>query len=371
MRFVFIADPLDVQSAGIHTYARGILKAIDALNTEHEIYIIRAKSSNDYENSHEISIPIKKNFPLHQRIRTFYSIPNAINKLNPDAVIEMAHFGPFNIKRSAKRVTVIHDLTPILFPKFHPFSSVLFHKLLLKRVLKNADHIITNSKNSKYDICKAYPFAHDKVTPIPLGVDQVDSRSKEDDSSHSFKEDERPYFLNVGTIEPRKNLELLINAFNKFKVNDDSKTELIIVGKKGWKYQSIEKALLNSPYNEYIIVKGYVNKAELNTLYSRAKAFIYPSYYEGFGLPLLEAMQHGVPVLSSDSSSLPEVGGDIALYFSSSEELSSLMNKCITLSDSERIDLKRRGKNHASKFAWEKTAEKTIQLLVKIVNLGG
>lgn len=367
MRIAFLADPLDAQTAGIHTYARELLRAIDVINPEHEIFIQRARNTNEFSNCSEIAIPINKKIPLHQRLRTFTSIPRAINKLNVDAVIEMAHFGPFRISSSTKRITMIHDLTPLLLTDYHPRKSVIFHKLLLRNVLKNADQIITNSKNSKNDLLNMFAFTEGKISSIPLGVKDKKDFEADNEVLEKFNLT-KPFFLNVGTIEPRKNLSLLIKAYNIFRSeHSKEKIGLVIAGKKGWKCESILSEIKSSPFSNSITLTGYVSENELMNLYTRAKAFIYPSHYEGFGLPLLEAMRFGIPVLSADNSSLPEVGGNVALYFKSAEELSHRLTKVLRLSQTELDDIALSGRNRAAEFSWTKTAEQTLELISNVV----
>jgi len=366
MRIAFLADPLDLQSAGILRYSKELLSAIDALDLDHEIIIQRAEASADFKNCRELIIPVNKSIPLHQRIRTFTSIPNALNKLNLDAVIELAHFGPFRLENSVKRLTMIHDLTPLLFPKFHTRKSVLFHKLLLRSILKRTDYIITNSEHSKKDIIHKYPFSVDKITAIPLGVNPIVEyiEGKDVFEKHQIN---KPYFLHVGTIEPRKNLSHLLQAYNEFRLYGSKVVDLVLVGKKGWKYTAVEEAINASPYRKDIKVCGFLNEDELSSLYAKAEAFIYPSHYEGFGLPILEAMKYGNVVISARNSSLPEVGADVALYFESKEELIKLMTKVLEMSQEEKTLLKKRGEARAMAFTWEKTASQTIALIEKIV----
>lgn len=365
MRIAFLADPLDLQSAGIHTYARELLKAIDDIYPrpkDTKIYVVRPKKSQDYKHLKEIIIPVNRAIPLHQRIRAYTSIPKKLNSLNLDAVIEMAHFGPFSLDRKIKRLTMIHDLTPILFPDMHPSSSVFFHRLLLKGILKKADHVITNSESSKSDIIKRYSFCANKTSAVALGVNSIERDIKDQDILTKYGI-VMPYFLHVGTIEPRKNLVQLIDAFNHLKKDSNSDAQLVLAGKNGWKHTSILSAIDNSPYSEDIILTGYLPAEDLPSIYSYAQAFIYPSIYEGFGLPILEAMKYGLPVITSDNSSLTEVAGDTADYFKSTENLTELMSKALVLTKEERLIRKGKSLEHIKQFTWEKTAMETLLII--------
>ena len=172
----------------------------------------------------------------------------------------------------------------------------------------------------------------------------------------------KPYSLFVSTLEPRKNILTLIEAFEYLKINYHIPHQLILVGKKGWKYQDILEKIETSNVKEDIQQLDYLSDELVALFYNQAAAFVYPSYYEGFGLPILEAMTLGAPVITSNTSSLPEVGGEAALYINPHDyyELAQTMLKVIdnsTLSK-EMID---KGKKQAQKFSWEKTAKATIE----------
>ena len=147
MTIAIIADVLDTQTTGIYTYLRQLLNALYTNDKVNQYVLIRTKSSLEYPKWKHITIPVSTYFPFHQRIRQLRSIPKILTNLNIDLVFEPAHFGPFNLPKRIKRVTMIHDLTPILFPKHHDFTSYIAHKLLLRRILKRADGIIVNSNN--------------------------------------------------------------------------------------------------------------------------------------------------------------------------------------------------------------------------------
>jgi len=270
---------------------------------------------------------------MHQRIRQFREIPRALKEIGVDIAIEPCHFGPFNLPPEVKRVTIIHDITPILFPEMHNFTSQLLHQRLLPKVLKQADKIITNSNYTSEDVVKEFPFVKQKITSIPLGKASifVPSPSESVLAKHGI---EAPYFLFVGTIEPRKNLEVLLEAYEKFRKSTQKKYKLVIVGKRGWNVEELMEDIARSPFWEDIIVLGYVERSELPAIYSSATIFVYPSLYEGFGLPVLEAMACGTPVLISNVSSLPEVGGKAAHYFDP-ESVQELFDQILWLSENE------------------------------------
>ena len=312
LRIAILADPLDRQYAGIHVYTRELIRALARLDHPHEIIIVRPKQKGDIPGVKEMVVPIYP-IPGHQSFRLFFQIPWKLRRAKVDIVIEPGHFGPFNLPKRIKRITVIHDLTPLLFPKMHTFLGHFLQKLFLPGILKRADHVLVNSAYTRSDLIQFFPFFEAKSSVTLLGKESL------------FKPDHRieilnkygiqqPYILFTGTIEPRKNLSTLLKAFEIFKKETGFPHHLVWVGKKGWKNNELLNTLKIAAYHQDIIQTGYVPKEDLPSLYSQAQAFVYPSLYEGFGLPILEAMACGVPVITSNISSLPEVGGEAALY---------------------------------------------------------
>lgn len=347
MRIVIIADSIDTQNAGIHVYTRNMIESLEKLSGL-EITCIRIKNKSEIKFKNEIIvngiIPFMKKDPF----RVFFSIPKAIKKLKPDFVIEPAHFGPFNLPKKIKRVTVIHDLTPIKFPHWHNFISRNIQKVFLPSILKRSSLIITNSDNTSNDILETYPNTAGKIARIYPGVDPF-FRIKNDE----IIQNKEPFFLSVGTIEPRKNLPLLLDSYQLFREKTNFTHSLIICGGNGWKNKEFYEKLNNHPFKNDIKLMGYVSKEELKILYSTTTAFIYPSLYEGFGFPVAEAMGCGAPCIVSVTSSLPEVSGDAALYFnpSSSTELCTQMIQ-ISNSEEKQNELIISGIVQIEKFNW-------------------
>ncbi len=363
MKIAFLADAIDLQYAGIHVYTREILKAIHETDQKNEYVIVRSKAGGEFPRFQEIVIPINPKIPMHERWRQFLHFPLQLRKAGVDIVVEPCHFGPFNLPSRIKRVTVIHDLTPLLMPEFHIRNSQIAHKIFLPGILRRAAHIITNSEYTRQDVIRTFPFTKEKSTAILLGKDKI------------FRPDARPeilqkygiasnYILFIGTLEPRKNLPTLLKAFEQFHVKHDSDLQLVLVGKKGWRIGPFLHQLETSPVKDKIILPGYVQQEHLPVLYSLARIFVYPSLYEGFGLPVLEAMACGTPVLTSRVSSLPEVGGDAALYFApdSAEALCSLLEK-LDADGQLRSKMGKKGLERAARFSWEKAGRETVAVL--------
>jgi len=364
MKIVFLADALDTQYAGIKTYCEGLLNAIDTLNPAHEISVIRASTKTQFSNIKEYAIPINAGFPLHQRLRQFSSIPRLLRQLKPDVVVETAHFGPFGLPASIKRVTVIHDLTPLLFPQWHTKGSVWAHRLFLKGILHKADLILTVSQNSKKDIVQFHSAAEMKTEVTYLAANEkLIQNSKQDLTHHKIN---KPYFLFLGTIEPRKNVKTLVKAFEQ--LNNSNAYQLVLAGKMGWMTESLIEQINNSPQKENIVQLGFIEDDLKIALYKNAIATVFPSHYEGFGLPILEAFNYNCPVICSNNSSLPEVAGEAALYFNNSDA-NALSEKMKQISENAELrnSLIEKAKVQAAKFSWRKTAEETLGFIEGLV----
>lgn len=361
MRIAFLADPLDRQYGGIHVYTQELLKALSKVDKKNEYIVIRSESKNEFEGVEEIVVPYLS-FPGYRLWRLFFQLPKILAKKGVDIVVEPAHFGPFNLPKRIKRITVIHDMTVFLYPEHHVFLSQYLQRKLLPRILKNSNHIITNSTHTTNDVVKYFPFVKNKISSILLGKNESFKPRSDKKVLEKYSVDQ-PYILFVGTLEPRKNIPVLIAAFNEFKQKTEMAHQLVLVGKKGWKSKDIFQAINDSPFKNDIVWLGYVDKDDLPIIYSMAEIFVYPSVYEGFGLPILEAMACGTPVITSNVSSLPEVGGSAVMYANptSSAEISHhIIDLCSNSEKREKFS--GLGLTQSAQFSWEKTARANIQL---------
>lgn len=367
MRIAIIADALDYQYAGIYYYTKELINALAKIDQKNEYLIVRSKSEGDLSDRvKELIIPTKK-FPGAGAYRLFVSIPKILTQKKVDIVVEPRHFGPFNLPKKIKRVTVIHDLSPLHFPEWHQFVSRKLQQLFLPSILRKADYIITNSEFTANDVITHFPFTAKKTKGILLGKEnffQPQSNPVILKKHHISA----PFILHTGTIEPRKNLIFLVNAFEVLKQQTKTPLQLVLVGKLGWKHGSILEAINNSPFKADIKLLGYVDRAELPVLYTAATAFVCPSHFEGFGLPLLEAMSCGTPTIVSNVSSLPEIMGSAGLLFPPNNQaiLNQQINQLLS-NKSLRQSLSEKSLARAAKFNWEKTAKETLKIFEELL----
>ncbi|MDJ0582434.1 glycosyltransferase family 1 protein [Crocosphaera sp.] len=274
--------------------------------------------------------------------------------------------------QKAKKIMTIHDLTFIKFPEYST-NIVKGYIDRIKRCLSWTDAIITFSENTKKDITELLNIDPNIIYVTPQASRYSSNYLKSkllDNNSHLINDYlEQPYFLFVSTLEPRKNILTLIKAFEYLKNNHKIPHKLILIGKKGWNYKKILEKIETSQFKEYIKHLDYISDELVAIFYSQAEAFIYPSFYEGFGLPVLEAMTLGSPVITSNTSSLPEVAGNAALYIDPNNyyELAEIMLKVVDNSTlrKEMID---KGQKQANKFSWERTATITLEVYKSLKN---
>lgn len=263
------------------------------------------------------------------------------------------------------KVVNIYDLSFIKYPQYID-NVVKNYKKRIKKCLQWTDLILTISESSKKDIIEYLEVLPEKVCVTPLAsrycpdylLNQAVNES-EKSLKYNFS---MPYLLFVSTLEPRKNVTTLIAAFKYLKQKYKIEHNLILIGQKGWSYEPIFQAIASSPYQDCIHHLDYLSDELVALFYSKADVFVYPSYYEGFGLPVLEAMTLGAPVVTSNTSSLPEVAGDAAILVNPNDVINLAEAILNVISDRQlRTDLIAKGKARANLYSWERTAKETLQ----------
>ncbi|NRB62551.1 MAG: glycosyltransferase family 4 protein [Saprospiraceae bacterium] len=367
MKIAIIADALDNQYAGIHVYTREIILAINRIRKNHELIVIREKQGDLPQNIQQIEIPVLSG-PLGQIIRLSLQIPAAIRRMNADVVIEPRHVGPFNLPNTTTRVTVIHDLSWKSVPEFQPFFSAMLQRTVIPWVLKSTNLIVTNSHWTAHDLAQQFPAYANKIIPAPLGPPQ-NLAIQNDEGIHSALGIDSPFFLFVSTLEPRKNLRTLLAAYQGFRQKNESKVQLVLAGKEGWKMKGFQQAMAQHPFKDDIVQTGFISNQQLAALYKKAIAFVYPSWYEGFGLPILEAFSYGTPVITSNTTAMPEVAGNAAILAdpADAKTFTEAMHN-IWGNPQLRQTLSTHGLRRVREFSWEKTAATILSALEEKAN---
>jgi len=301
----------------------------------------------------------------------FFNFPKIDELLGGVDVFFSPHIFSSATSKKCKTVVTFHDLSFASHPEFYSAGKNYWHfSMNPKKQAQKADKIIAVSKSTRDDLVDIYKINPGKIKVIYSGMNSVSSIKYQVSSISEIRKKynlPEKYILYLGTIEPRKNIIGLIKAFetlnSKFKIQN-SKFKLVIAGSKGWLYEDIFKSAKNSPAKNNIIFTGFIDDEDKAVLYSMADLFVYPSFYEGFGFPPLEAMSYGTPVITSNFSSLPEAVGDAAIMINpyNPNELAKAME--LVLSDKKLSDfLVKKGFEQIKKFSWHKCARETLDVL--------
>ncbi len=266
-------------------------------------------------------------------------------------------------------VVTIHDIISLLFPETIPFASRMFYSKWMPFSYRKASQIITISQSTKRDIVRVLGISEDKITVIPLGFDtKMQDKVAKEKIAEVKKKYSLPdnYLLHIGTLEPRKNLDFLIDVFSEVIKDADNELCLVITGKKGWYYEGLFEKVKDLSLEKRVIFTGYIDEKDKAAIYQGSRIFTFPSIYEGFGLPPLEAMAAGVPVISSDTSSMPEVIGDAGILLSPYNK-DGWVKAISEVNKSEKIrqDMIAKNIKQVAKFSWDKTACKTLEVYKK------
>ncbi|MHC4779827.1 MAG: glycosyltransferase [Planctomycetota bacterium] len=372
MRIGIDARALALPPAGIAVYTRSLLREFVSLDSSHSYYLYSTK-------------PFQLPFggPVIQRIGTGpwarkgsawmqMSVPDQCRRDRIDLFWSPLQTLPVALPRSIRAVLTVHDFVQIHHPGSMKFGNWLLLKTLAPPSWRRADAFITGSEHVAAGL-RSRSGRERSIRVIPHGPMAVAGRPTREEAlqwvAARFGVTGR-YILAVGTIEPRKNLATLIGALGRLDRREGETPHLILAGSAGWKAKGIHEAVRKSGLGHRIVFTGTVSDEDLTRLYAGATLFVYPSWYEGFGIPVLEAMAMGVPVIASRSSSLPEVVGDAGILFDPRDEeaLGRAMGKLLK-EQALRGAFAAKGMVRASMFGWKRAASETLELFEE--TLGG
>jgi glycosyltransferase involved in cell wall biosynthesis len=362
------------QSAGIGRFVRGLVNAVASLDSENQYVLVHAAPNN----GRNVEAPDGPNVSLRElrfRERVMTAIWHRLRiPLPVDLVtgpVDIFHAPDYVLPPVSRGVSMItvHDLAFLIHPECADENLRVFLEHAVPRSAERADYIITDSENTRNDVICLLDADPDKVFVVPGGVDPSFKPATEE-AIHEVRCKyglHRPYILAVGVIEPRKNFPRLIDGFGRFRVRTGLNYELVIAGGDGWLSDETYREAERSPFSDSVRFTGYVPDEHLAALYSGAEVFAYPSLYEGFGLPVLEAMACGTSVVCADTSSLPECAGDAALLFppDDPEAIAEKLEQ-VCANDALRDDLVERGKKRVGEFQWERAAERMIAIYERV-----
>lgn len=295
-------------------------------------------------------------------------------RLSGKAEVNVLHQPGFSVPLfySGKTVATIHDLVAIFLGRNLPFWPRQFFARWVPFTFRFADHLIAVSHQTKADTVRLLGIPEERITVIHEAADEayrvIDDLAEIERVKKRYDIGNEPFFLHIGTLEPRKNLEFLVRAFALAKKDPSLTAKLVISGKKGWYYQGLFSLVESLNLQDEVHFTGYIETADLPVLYNAATVFVWPSQYEGFGLPPLEAMASGIPVISSNTSSMPEVVGDAGILLPITDE--TVWAKAMTkvMGDAElRQELRAKGLAQAKKFSWERCAKETLAVYHQVL----
>lgn len=359
---------------GYGQYTAAILQRLAASLPQHQFVVVfdRPYSNHFISSSNIVPILVK---PAARHIPAFlywYNISAvlAVRKFKPDVWIQP--YGFCSLTTAIPQILVIHDLAFHAFPESVSWHHRWFYKIFTPLFLKKAKRLITVSEFSRNSIEQIYSFTKNRIKIIPgaarSSFQPIDWELKSAIKNEFTNGNE--YFICVGAIHPRKNMMNLLKAFSLFKKWNKSNMKLVFIGRMAWQFADFEEKLKTYKYRDDIVLTGYLEEEKLHQITGAAYASLYMSIYEGFGLPIVEAMQSGVPVITSNLSSMPEVGGDAVLYADPQNPKTIAEQMQMLYKDEKLRQLQiEKGLERAKKYDWDQSASlfwKEIEAIVSV-----
>jgi glycosyltransferase involved in cell wall biosynthesis len=349
---------------GVGNYIKNLVRALSEVDGDNE-YVLFASA----ENSCHLQ-GLGKNFsveiaPANRMLRVAWE-QTALPLLLKGLKIDVYHGATFvtPLVKACCHVVTVHDMTFHLVPERHSLHKRAYFRSMVQAAILRSDRVIAVSESTKRDILKIVRTDEKKICVVHHGVDRKFQPITDEEKLARIREKydlRRKFILFVGVIEPRKNLEALADAYLADSLSGEF--DLVLAGSLGWGYSTLMQKIANASAEHCIRMPGYIADGDLAALYSCATAFAYPSLYEGFGFPVLEAMACGIPVITSAVSSLPEIAGDAAILVDphDTSALASALRRVVK-DGRLRDDLSRRGRQRAQHFSWEQAARKTLEV---------
>ncbi len=360
--------------AGNETYAANLIEALAELDTENRytVYVTKQEAVERFEGRWP-HVRARRTLPHTPLVRVPFTLSAELRR-RPVDLLHVQYTAP--PLAPCPVVATIHDLSFEHLPETFKRRSWMQLRLTVRRTARRAAHIVVPSEHTRRDIISTYGIRPERVSVIPLAASAhfrpVTDKGELERVLRRYGIDGE-YILAVGSIQPRKNLARLVRAYSDLrrKRPGSNLPQLVLVGKQAWLYGETLKAIEAEGIRGATLLTGYVPESDLPTLYSGAMCFVYPSYFEGFGLPPLEAMQCGTPVLTGNLTSLPEVVGDAGLLIDPFDT-GALANALARLIDDPhlRADLRARGLERARAFNWQETARRTLEVYRRIAECG-
>lgn len=370
MRIGIDVSVLCNQWDGIGTYTMDVLKYIIDHPSENEFYLYADR---------KLAVELKLNSKFkvvvdnssNHLLWLLTKLPQYVDRDKIDTFWQPNFILPFSVK-GMRNIVTVHDMSAYSYSEYASVKTNITHKLFLKPTCKKADRILAISHNGADEIVRNFPEVKDKIRTIYIGKKMFEDglnvsvqACREYLNKLSIKE--KDYLLFVGTLSPRKNAAVIIDGYFKYREKSGCK-KLVLAGNIAAKSEDIKQKIAESPYKEDVVVAGYVSDQQKRILYYHAAMLLFPSRLEGFGFPLLEAMQAEIPVITSDCSCMPEIAGDAAVYLNdidSADEMAQRIFDVEKMSPDEKKILLDRGKERVQFFDQMNYPERVFEELVK------
>lgn len=295
------------------------------------------------------------------------SLEMKFGKKKPDVLFVPAHTTPLLTPKET--VVTVHDIGFEHYPELYSWADKLYHRFSIQVIKRKVDRIITISKYSRDDIVNFYNIAKHKVKIVANGYDNKRYKQLEvSDSDLSKHKIPEKFILFIGRLEAKKNTASLVEAFAQFlEKNPDSTHKLVLVGKQGYGFEKVVEIIEKYNIQDKVIMPGWLDDEDLPKLLNKASLFVFPSLFEGFGIPVLEAMACGCPVICSNTTSLPEAAGEAALMFDPTnlDDIVARMEQ-VLLNPEVSESLREKGLNRVKDFSWEKCALETLDVIKSV-----
>lgn len=364
---------LTEQKTGTEHYSASLLEALARLwEAQRRRLVLYVNSSSGAEARGKLGFELPPSWQIRAipfpRLWTHARLSVEMIARRPDVLFVPSHVVPLIHPR--RTVVTIHDLGYLYYPQAHTWGSRFYLHISTLFSVRAARRVIAISEATKRDLVDKYKVPNQKIRVIYHGRDPLfqavtdQAKIRETVTRYGVRQ---PYFIHVGTLQPRKNLGLLIETWDALRQTMESPPQLLLAGRRGWLYSSLFESIRARGLGDLIKLADYVERDDLPALYSGSVALTFPSLYEGFGLPPLEAMSCGTPVLASNASSLPEVVGDASILLDPHDPAAWTNALSRVITDPQlRAEMSRKGLERAAHFSWEKCARETLAVLTRV-----
>ena len=374
MKIGFQAAVIDDNQTGLGIYAKNLLSSFAGMNKLDQIWTIHyaGRNADFYADKQEVLIP---EFPF--RLSKIFGVPAAVRKCHPDLLHFPVHrcddFLSYFMNARVKKILTIHDLIPFISPPQQDLQTRYLWTTTLKIIHRNLSVVIVDSESTLNDCVTYLRIPRENIRVIPLAASDIfkPDQNREEVSNRVLVDlgIDVPFIFYTGSLIPRKNIPLLLKAFSLLK-RKGYPHKLVIAGGKNSYFRDLIGIAENLGISGEIIFPGYLAEQDLVDYYNAAEIFVYPSLYEGFGIPPLEAMACGTPVVTSNTSSLPQVVGDAGVMINpyNADELAGALEELIR-DEGHRKELSKKGIDQAGSFSWTRTGKETWNVYEEVAQM--